>query len=119
MNDKKLENNLVLLDELSRLNGNWNGYGAGVFNENLINFCKNILIMLQFQPEVFPTGRNSIQFEFEKDGRYLELEIFSEDNISVLFINNNGKEFGGHINRTEIRNWVACFYSNLTRTKKS
>lgn len=36
-------------------------------------------------PEVFPTGRNSIQFEWETDDEilYLEMEIF-DDNIKIF-----------------------------------
>lgn len=78
------EQNLIRLDEISKLEENWNGYGAKAFSQELIGKCKDIINNLEFQPKIFPTGRKSVQFQYELEDRsYLEFEIF-EDKISCL-----------------------------------
>jgi hypothetical protein len=50
----------------------------------MISFCINLIKSLYRQPDVFPTGRQSIQFEYEKEnGEYLEFEIF-HDHIDIF-----------------------------------
>ena len=56
------------------------------FSEKLISKCKCIIKSLDQSPDIFPTGRGSIQFQFELEDRsYLELEIF-EDKINALIV---------------------------------
>lgn len=82
---KKTEN-LAKLEEFELLQKNWNFHEANSFSKRLINLCRNLLSSLRAQPDVFPTGRDSIQFEYEKEnGEYLEFEIF-EDHIDILRI---------------------------------
>lgn len=60
-------------------------------SDNVLNFADQILSILHYQPKmIYPTGRNSIQFEYEsvicsKDGPeeyYLEFEVF-EDYVNI------------------------------------
>ena len=72
-----LKSNLEKLEEFKKLEFNWNGNNAEPFSEALIEKAKSVLFSLRVQPEIFPTARKSIQFEYEKDnGDYLEIEIF-------------------------------------------
>lgn len=65
------------LKEISYLKYDWNGYQAQPFQSRLIKKCKRILQELNHVPQIFPTARNSIQFEYElEDGSYLEFEIY-------------------------------------------
>ena len=73
--------NLEKIYRLSEYKENWDGYGAPSFDKSVIEraikfiFDKN----LKIQPNVFPTGRGTIQFEFEPDeNHYLEIEIFED-----------------------------------------
>ena len=76
--------NLFRLDEIAELEENWNGYGAKAFSQKLIEKCKGIIYDLEVQPNIFPTGRQSVQFQYELEDRsYLEFEIF-EENVSCL-----------------------------------
>lgn len=80
------------INDFRSLAENWNGNGAMPFSEDLIKKAESIFWQLPFAPDVFPTGRNSIQFEYEKtDGEYLEFEVF-EDNIGVYQIKSDGSE---------------------------
>lgn len=82
--DKK-ELNLLKLHQISKLPDNWNGFGTQAFPTRLIELCKEIIQKLEIQPSVFPTGQNSIQFEYEKpNGDYLEFELYIEK-VEVFF----------------------------------
>lgn len=73
--------NLERLEDIARLDSDWNGYGAKPFSRTLIADVRNIIPYLSKQPEIFPTGRNSIQLEYHlSDESYLEFEVF-EDKI--------------------------------------
>ena len=48
--------------------------------------CEKIIEKLSYQPEIYPTGRKSIQFQYElNDKSYLEFEIY-EDKIMCLMV---------------------------------
>ena len=68
---------------------NWNGYDAEPFEPSFVAYCRTIFSQLISEPEVFPTARNSIQFEFENDEVYLEFEVFSD--CVDIFVMKNGK----------------------------
>ncbi|MFH6603444.1 hypothetical protein ACEZ3G_08145 [Maribacter algicola] len=74
----KLVENLKKLENFKNLPDNWNGYGGLGFEENFLDSIKEIIKDTSYQPEIFPTGRNSIQFEFSKGENFLEVEIFHD-----------------------------------------
>lgn len=72
------------LKDIERLETNWNGYGARPFSATLIDKCERIVSLLSIQPSIYPTGRNSIQFQYElKDRSYLEFEIFEDKTMCL------------------------------------
>jgi len=78
---KKKIKNINSLHTIEKLSQNWNGNNAEPFSESIINQALGIInsSSLKFQPELFPTGRQSIQLEYEKsNGNYLEIEIFAD-----------------------------------------
>ena len=89
-------NNLKLIDDIGKLDDNWDGYDAPGFvvKESLIRFCKEIVSCLGFnQPSIFPTARKSIQMEYEKNnGEYLEFEILEINKISYFQIRTDKQE---------------------------
>ena len=78
--------NFSVFDEIAALGDNWNGYDAEPFEPIFVGKCRDIFSQLVSEPEVFPTARNSIQFEYElEDKSYLEFEIY-RDKITVLIV---------------------------------
>lgn len=78
---KKKLNNINSVLSFEKFETDWNGNGAAPFSRNVIQRVLNFINSpnLKFQPNVFPTGRQSIQFEYEKpNGNYLEIEIFDD-----------------------------------------
>lgn len=74
------------LNEIGKLPYDWNGYGAKPFSAMLIDKCQGIVNTLTYQPQIYPTGRQSIQFQYElKDRSYLEFEIF-ENKTMCLYV---------------------------------
>lgn len=106
------------LDEIASLQYDWNGYGADPFSNSLIVKCKNILNNIIIQPRIFPTARNSIQFEYElEDDSYLEFEIF-EEKITHLQIpkRDYNKAISDTINADEINKIIKEFYDNANNS---
>lgn len=74
-----LQENIKTLTEIGELEDNWNQYGASKFESDLILKCIRFIsvVDLDYQPEIFPSARQSVQIEFEPDeNHYLEFEIF-------------------------------------------
>jgi hypothetical protein len=76
--------NLDRLYEISHLENNWDGNGAEKINNDAIEIAFSIIKNVSVQPELYPTGRKSIQLQYELEDRsYLEFEIF-ENNIMCM-----------------------------------
>jgi len=89
----ELHKNLKRLLAISLLKDNWDGNGANAFSKDLISKVRNIIILLNKQPELFPTSVNSIQLEYEgADNSYLEIEITDQDTAEVYRIDRSGGE---------------------------
>lgn len=106
----KLQENLDLIDKFKSFENNWNGYDALRFSKSVIDNARSALYFLDRQPDVFPTGRNSIQFEYEKDnGDYLEFEIFEDSIVAFQIISDEENEY--LVNEMEMRKMVVEFYA--------
>lgn len=104
--------NLKLINNLHEFTENWNGYGGKGFTKELCDFSAYILKKLdgKDQPKVFPTGRKSIQFEYEKEnGEYLEFEIYSPNRIEMFRILENQEEIEKNIDLEELEELVKEF----------
>ena len=109
---ENLKRNIKITESFRNLGDNWNCYGAVKFSDLVIDKAISALYFLERQPDVFPTGRNSIQFEYEKsNGDYLEFEIF-ENSITAFSII-SGEENERTVNEEEMKNMVAEFYGRI------
>lgn len=106
----KLQENLDLIGKFKSFENNWNGYDVLKFSKSVIDNARSALYFLDRQPDVFPTGRNSIQFEYEKEnGDYLEFEIFEDSIVAFQIISDEENEC--LVNEMEMRKMVAEFYA--------
>lgn len=74
--------------EFSLLKEGWNGYSSLPIPIAVINYCLKIADLLPEDMRVCPTGRESIQFELEKNGYYIEIEIY-KDKYGFLLMKKN------------------------------
>lgn len=105
-------NNLKLINSLREFKENWNGYDGKGFTKELCDFSTDIIKKLdeKDQPKVFPTGRESIQFEYEKrNGEYLEFEIYSPKRIEMFKVLENQTELEKHVDLEELEELVKEF----------
>jgi len=114
--------NLARLDQIATLNDDWNGYNANPFSKELVEKCKGIINALELQPKIFPTGRQSIQFQYELEDRsYLEFEIFEKKILCLEVpkrIYSNARTFEFPISEiTKVKEIVNEFYEQNSRTK--
>lgn len=76
--------NLRTLENIQKLENDWNGYGAESFPTDVISLSRDIVMILDYQPEIFPTGRQTVQMEYElSDRSYLEIEVY-EEKIKIM-----------------------------------
>lgn len=105
----EIAKNLKLLESFANLEKGWNGYDAEPISRDLVSKVQSIVCQLQTQPEIFPTGRKSIQLEYENEEGYLEFEIF--DNFDVLaYVEQGNIKKEEKIDLRDISNWVKEFY---------
>lgn len=89
---KKKVKNGIKLSSYRNLDFNWNNNQEEPFPHTLLKKCQSLINDLIIQPDVFPTGRGSIQFEYEKkNGEYLEFELY-EDKIEYFYMDENDEE---------------------------
>jgi len=83
------------LDRYRDLEQGWNGYDAPPIPDDVIDLAKEVAKRPEVTsrgPEVFPTGRGTIQFEFlDQQGDEAELEIFSREDSILLVIPEEGE----------------------------
>lgn len=80
----KQNQNLKKLWDIQMLDDNWNGYNGKAISSIIVETAQKIVQKICIQPQIFPTGRNSIQMQFELEDRsYLEFEIFEEKIICM------------------------------------
>lgn len=78
--------NVQKLEDIGKLPDNWNGYGARKFTPSLINKCQEIAKSLPVETTIYPTGRQSIQFQYDKNGDYLELEVYEDHTFCLCML---------------------------------
>lgn len=108
----QMVNNLQKMYLIQQLSDNWNGYNAKAFSSELINKVQKYIFQLERQPSIFPTGRDSIQLEYEKEnGDYLEFEVFSEKIIMLMIVGSDEVEI--EIDEKQIPKMVDEFYGRV------
>lgn len=91
--DEEKMYNLKKLEEIASFQDNWNGNGARSFSDQLIAQVKNLIILLEIQPEIFPTACETIQLEYDReDGAHLEIEIKEDNSAEVFWVKQTGEE---------------------------
>ena len=111
----KIEN-LYKIDCMSNFKKDWNGSGGMSFSSSAINTFKKILNGLNKQPQIAPTGRNSLFMQYEENSNLLAFEV-TESKVEMVRLSNNdyttaiSKTFkNDFINR--INSEVALFYGS-------
>lgn len=81
------------LYEIECLETNWDGYGASAFTSEAISAAKTFLGGVKDSISnlyIFPTMRDSIQFEWEQGDIYAEIEVF--ESKFELYAESDGEE---------------------------
>lgn len=114
MKSIKLNENLKKIESFRNLPGNWNDSSAGRIDYELITMAKFIIQNIDRQPRVFPTARDSIQFEFYDTGnenRYLEFEVFKEKIEVFEAAGKKEKEYTIPIDMKKVCEIIDVFYT--------
>lgn len=110
-----LNNNIKRIEEIKKLEYNWNDNEAEPIDKTICDNVLNIIYEVIIQPKIFPTANDSIQLEYyDKNDRnkYLEFEVF-KDYINVYEILSDSKEKSYIINSistNKINSIIMDFY---------
>lgn len=90
--EKMQQRNNAVLNTILNLEYNWNNNCGEPFKKELVEKCRKIMKGLTVQPDIYPTGQDSIQFEWEGlEKSYLEVEFYM-NSFGVFLINEKGQE---------------------------
>ncbi|MBR6788249.1 MAG: hypothetical protein IKM44_00365 [Clostridia bacterium] len=112
MFSKMLNESLKRLEEIKRLEYNWNGYEAEPFSAAFITRVETIVRGLLKQPKIYPTAQSSIQLEYKNEnGDYLEFEIFRNGIINQFLLKKDGEsETHKRIPKNTLNRVIESFY---------
>ena len=95
---EKLRGETVEKNFSPELKKNWNGNKAKPISKKIVNKTKALIINLEKQPQIFPTGNDSIQIEYDGENKsYLELQVTKHNELSYFKIDKQGNEISGSI----------------------
>ena len=81
----KIEN-LNKIRKMSFFEHDWNGTGGSVFSPNAIALFESIIKALDKQPQIAPTGRNSLLLQYELDDKSLLAFEVSENHTDKVYV---------------------------------
>lgn len=88
-----------------------NGENSKTIDSNILSKAKYLIGILAIQPDIYPTPRGTIQFEYYKNNNYLEFEIFPAGTKMLKVINNEPYETILH-HSFDINKEVNAFYES-------
>ncbi len=80
-----LSRNIKKLEKIAKLEDNWNDNGAKRFPKEHLDTVTEILKKLPVQPSVFPTALESVQLEYEEKDKYLEFNIYENNQLDIYY----------------------------------
>jgi len=106
---EQLKLNKRKLVSLKQLGKNWNGYDSPRFDDDLILKVISIISNLDYQPQIFPTGRGTIQIEkYRDENNFVEIEISTNEIFAYQV--KNGNENESVITIDEIKGLISELY---------
>lgn len=104
--------NINRIQDFSKLLDNWDGYGADPIPSDVVENAKKVLKQLKYQPEVFPTAAETIQFEYDgPDNSYLEFQVGKDNVFNLFYVDTKGnKKHINNVGGNELNNIIESFY---------
>lgn len=113
-----MEENIEKVGKTQSLRYNWDGKKGSVFSKRVINKVKAILPLLDIQPHVTPTGRNSFYLQYELPNKSVINFEISEKVLYMVTIpygvyNESSEETSRNISAEYINSKVKYFVKNF------
>lgn len=113
-----MEENIKKVGKTQSLRYNWDGKKGSVFSKRVINKVKAILPLLDIQPHITPTGRNSFYLQYELPNKSVINFEISEKVLYIVTIpygvyNESSEETSRNISAEYINSKVKYFVKNF------
>ena len=106
----ELKRNLKKLNEIAKLENNWNQRGANVIDKRLIEFCREKLFEFEKQPDIFPVFDGSLQLEFKDGENYLEISLKKDLNKVDYYMEKNDRQIINTVKISSLIDVIDKFY---------
>lgn len=107
---EQLKTNKRKLEAIRKLRPNWNSYDGEAFDESLINEIEKIITDLDYQPNIFPTGRGTVQIEkYINEENLVEIEVSNSEIFAYQV--KDGREIEKEISVDEINSLISDLYA--------
>lgn len=106
----ELKRNLKKLDEIAKLEDNWNQRGASKIDGNLIDFYLEKLFEFEQQPEIFPVFDGSLQLEFNDGKNCLEISLKKDLNKVDYYMEKNDRQIINTVKISSLIDIIDKFY---------
>ena len=103
------------LDQIASLQDDWNGNGAQAFSKKHISRMKEILSVLEYEPEIYPTANDMIQLEYDKqNGEHIEIEVPESGSAEYYYIDQKQTDHFGcvEVNEESMNDLIRRFYES-------
>ncbi len=84
--DLMVVKNLDKINKISLLEDDWDGEGAMAFSQKAIQLFKTIIESLVEQPQITPTGRNSLLMQYEREDKSVLAFEVGENKTEAVFV---------------------------------
>lgn len=78
--------NISKIRKMTLFNEDWNGTGGRAFSSNALALFESIIEMVDKQPQIAPTGRNSLLMQYELDDKSLLAFEVSENRTEKVWV---------------------------------
>lgn len=79
-------NNLNKIEKIAAFENDWNGNGGKVFTSQAISVFKEIINTLDKQPQIAPTGRNTLLMQYELEDKSLLAFEVGEKKVEKVYV---------------------------------
>lgn len=113
-----MEENIEKVGKTQSLRYNWDGKKGSVFSKRVISKVKAILPLLDIQPHITPTGRNSFYLQYELPNKSVINFEISEKVLYIVTIpygvyNESSEETSRNVSAEYINSKVKYFVKNF------
>lgn len=107
------------LYRLSQLPPNWDMNGCRKYSERILSHARYLLAKLPKVPNIYPNSDKSLLFSYGDSDNFLELELFEDSTVKVLYKNTKGEYKIQNTTVNRVSDWFKYLFPEETKNESS